>query len=248
LTVLRVASWNVYDREADARRIVDFVRAADADAVALQELTPAHLEALRQDGGYHIAEAEDFADGDTTSYLALLTREPPGDVRRVTHNTAGALSPSLVGRFMRWRECLQSLSLNVRVGDAAVRVVNLHLTCAAPPVRRVRELGELDSHLVPGPLVVCGDFNSFARPRLNPLIGWAFGFGWRDYRADDLAQVAEFAARHGLTSVFESAVTLPRLRLALDHMLVRDLSCRDREIVRDRRGSDHRPLIADLVL
>ena len=247
---LRVACWNVFNRDRGTERLLACVDKVDADVVALQELTTAHVAALGQRDGYRLHTAEDFREGDQPTYLGLLTRRPAADHTVVAHNGRADLSPSWMGRRLVWRECLESQSLAVAVGDRLVRVVNLHLTCGAPPRVRSAQLRQaLAGHTTADqPAVVCGDFNSFGAPVRNLVAGWAFGYRPQDLFGHDIAEIDRIAASAGLRRVFKHVVTYPRLGLQLDHMLVSRLRCTRSRVGDDRFGSDHRPLVADLAL
>lgn len=245
----RVVSWNVLNRNHDADLIAGFARDVAADVVAFQELTDAHVAALRQIDGYHLTLAEDFIERDEVSYLGLLTLAQPLDSKIIDHNPDRRTSASFLGRRMRWVECLQSQSASFAIGDRNVRIVNLHLSCAVSPKARASELDNVSAHFAgDGPVIICGDFNCFARPWLNPAVGWAFGFKVPELLVDERRSVAAFARDQGLTVALPGTVTVPRFRLQLDHILVRGLTVRSGRAERRTFGSDHRPIIADLTI
>lgn len=244
---MRVASWNVLNTNNDTARLRRFVETVDADVIALQELTPAHIAALRNLRVGHLYLAEDFAERGETSFLGILSRTPALHIRALDHNPGRNTSDSLLGNRMQWIECLQSQSVVVATGLGPVCVVNLHLSCAVSPQQRKTELQATAPHFSGvEKVVVCGDFNSFARPWLNPLIGWALGFRPRDRGCDERAEIRNFAAQHGLRQAFPSAITFPRFGLHLDHVLVRGMNIPSGRVYESTFGSDHRPVVAEL--
>lgn len=244
---MKIVSWNVLNRNRRVDLVEKFIRDVDADVLALQELSEEHIAAIRNIDGYALHLADDFVEKREISYLGLLTRLPSRDVKVIVHNREHAVSPSIAGRVMRWRECLQSQSVLVEVGAREVRVVNVHLSCAVSPRVRAAQLAEMVEHFGSDDAVaLCGDFNSFAKPMLNIAIGWAFGFGLPDLMTDEERLIAEFAATLNMERNFTDVITLPRYRLQLDHILTRGLNIISNHVEIECFGSDHRPLVATL--
>ena len=243
---MRVVSWNLYNRNRDVRAILGYLRAADADVLALQEVSARHLDALAGLDGYGCHVAEDFSERGELSHLALLSRLPVTAYEAVPINRARCVSPSLVGRARGWVECLEAQQARIEVAGRAVRLVNLHLSAAASPAHRRRELeSALAAVGVDQRLVVCGDFNSFARPWIGLLAGWAYGFGPSELCANEDRALTAFAARHGLVRALGRAVTYPRFGLPLDHVLARGLGPPHGRVEPATHGSDHRPVMVD---
>ncbi len=238
----------MFNRNPRTARFHDFLRRVDADVIAFQELTAAHVTALQSLPGHRLTIAKDFREGEQLTYLGILSRLPAAAAKIVAHNAAEDVSPSWLGRRMQWRECLESQSLDVTAGATTVRLVNLHLTCAAPPrVRHAQLTDILHAHLpADRPALVCGDFNAFASPAVNLVVGWVFGCGWRDIFANDVAAIDRIAARGGGRRISVNAVTYPRWRLRLDHIISYGLSCVSYTAIGDTFGSDHRPLVAEI--
>ncbi len=244
---MKIVSWNVFNLNRRLDRMLGFIAAVDADVLALQEVAAEHVRALGSLPGYGLFTAEDFVEDGALSLLAILTRLPAGDRRVVAHNRGRALSASPLGRRMAWRECLESLSVEVTPpgGGRPVRVVTLHLSCAVSPRARLHELEQVRAHLDPdGPAALCGDFNTFATPWLNPFVGWLYGFSWRDLPARDIVTLDGFCAANGFVRLAHEAPTFPRYRLHLDHLLLRGLRADRHHVERDTHGSDHRPIVA----
>lgn len=243
---MRIVSWNVFNRSQAFDRFATFVREMDADLYAFQELTPAHVARLEDMAGYTLHLAEDFAENGETTYLGLFTKHPAHDHLVTSINPARDVSDSYVGRKNRWQECFESQTLDIEMRVGTVRAFNLHLACAVSPQARADQLvvatGALDSVKR---AAICGDFNSFSKPWLSPLIGIPYGFGARDLFADEIRLLDTFGAEHGLTRVPSHAVTFPKFRLQLDHVFTRGLAVRTVRVEPDTHGSDHRPVIVD---
>lgn len=244
---MKVVSWNVFNLNDDFAAFASFIRNERADVYALQELTEEHLAFFRTLEGYQLFSAEDFVEGDQVTYLGILTRLPARDHEVIVHNPDRAVSDSLQGRRMKWRECLDSHAATVTADGHDVRIANLHLSCGVPPRTRREQLNEASKHWLDFPrAVVCGDFNSFGRPLLNLAIGWLYGLGLSDVLVNEDRELTRFAQDHGFKRAFQRAITLPRYRLHLDHVLARGMSINSARVEQDVHGSDHRPLVVEL--
>ncbi|MHA1113465.1 MAG: endonuclease/exonuclease/phosphatase family protein [Alphaproteobacteria bacterium] len=244
---MKLVSWNVFNDNDDPDAVRGFLAGCGADVIALQEASETHLSILNDLGGYRLFVAEDFVEDGALFHLAVASRLPATDHQIVTHNPERAISDSIQGRRKKWIEGLDSHAVTLDIGGADVRLVNLHLPCGVPPVHRLRDLEAAAAHIDDAAhAVICGDFNMFARPILNLLGGWIFGVGLAEIGANERRRLDRFATAHGLARVFDRAVTFPRYRLHLDHILVRGLTARRARVEPGTYGSDHRPLIADL--
>lgn len=243
---MKLACWNVLLTNARIDAFQDFVEFADADILAFQELSEDHIAALKSRPEYEIFLAEDCIEGRRPSFLGIAARVPVLTCHVRAQNSDRSLSASLAGRILRWRECLDTLSVSLDIGGTVVTVLNVHLSCAVPPRHRAAELREATADLPRSDAaIVCGDFNSFAKPWRNLLIGWAFGYGLSDYRLSDDDMIAELAGSHHLQPALNGQITLPSRRLSLDQVLYRGLRADHVTVLEDTYGSDHRPLVVE---
>ena len=244
---MQIVSWNVFNRNKDINTFRRFLRDTSADVYVLQELADHHLAIIERLPDYTLHKAVDFIEGQETAYLGILTRLPSSDARIIIHNPDLQLSPSWVGRRNVWRESIESLSILVEDGGRNIRIINAHLVCAASPRLRVAQLQEIAQHFESCQrIVLCGDFNTFARPWYNFLVGWFYGFGIRDLWTNETTSLKIFADNHSMYAAVSNVVTFPRLRLQLDNMLLKGLKVTRSRVEDNTYGSDHRPLIATL--
>ena len=240
---LRVLTFNVLFENKDYPAIARIVAAQSADIVALQEVEPALAELLRVR----------FAD--TYPYLALeprrgpfgmaiLSRLPLDDHQIVVERPWG------VGGF----------ATSVSTVCGPVRLLAMHTVPTIPGIspahnrvevfRTVRErreeiqdaLAYLGRH--PGPTLLVGDFNLTDQHETYRLItqgyrdsfrevGWGFGF--------------TFPARRGQLPLVHRPYSWPFLRI--DYVFHSpDLRAQAARVGSENVGSDHRPLVADIVL
>jgi endonuclease/exonuclease/phosphatase family metal-dependent hydrolase len=253
--MLRVLSWNLYHYNKKLPRAVAAIRRLNPDVVCLQEVPPAAFALLEALPGYTLHKVRDFyveKNGEATelSHLVILSRLPVLHHTVVHHGETP--SDSLVGWWTGWVECVESQSVTVLAGGKPVTVVNAHLSCAVGLRHRQQELAEVMAGHVPdgaGAVVLCGDFNTFGRPWANLLAGWLFGIRLSDLFVDERDLFNAFCARHGFTQLFGHVMTHPLTLGTLDHILVTPpITCKRRHLARQRYGSDHRMLVADLSL
>ena len=218
-TTFRVMSANVLYSNARVDAATATFAAADADVVALSEVTPEIAESIRTSEAavrypHRIEHPADRAGG-----LMLLSRFPVVDVP--------------VDGFRR------AIDAEVTTPDGPVRVLVVH---PPPPVFNhqvwSRELAALPDLALRSddPLVVIGDFNaSWFHPPFRQMLGDA---GLRD---------ALTVTGGGLTMTWPSDELVPPF-VTLDHVLVGDtIAALDGGTVATP-GSDHRAVVATLAL
>ncbi|PZT76069.1 MULTISPECIES: RNA repair domain-containing protein [unclassified Streptomyces] len=201
---LTVLTWNTLwdrydsDRIDTARRrplLLEALRAADADVIALQEVEPALLTLLLGCGWVraHYTLAADPSGHDVPDHgLLLLSRLP------VSEAAVHVLGPHKA-----------VAAVAVETGDGSVTVAVTHLSSDHSPAgaaRRDTELADLATGLaaVPGELVLVGDFNDGGdRPqsRLAMTDAWTEVHGPADRTptfdpsANPLAAISSFSGR-----------------------------------------------------
>lgn len=222
---LRVATVSLRLGLVPAQPVLDLVRRYDVDVLAVAELTPVAEARLRAAGidrllpGSHVVSARPGSVPSASG--ALWTRRPV---------VARAVVP---GGFEQ---------PTVRLGRAAGPDVEVTAVHSAPPatspsaVRRWQE----DLALLPDPAddvlrVLAGDFNATLD---HAALRAVLRRGWTD-AASAVGRAAAWTWR---------PLRLPAPRLGLDHVLVdRRIGVASTQFV-PVRGSDHRAVVADLVL
>lgn len=217
---LVVMSTNLRFGEADAASVMRLVRRYDVDVLCLLELSGDAVRRLDAAGARARLPGRVIAPGSDDRGLGLMTR------RRL--EAVGNVDP-LAGHVEG--------ALRVR-GGRTVRLVAVHPT---PPIagRRVREwrtsLRELPGPSDGGePHILLGDFNATLDNReLRRLLGR----GYVD---------AADAAGSGLRPTFPVGRVIPPI--TIDHVLMPRGVRLHRLSVHEIRASDHRALVAELVL
>lgn len=243
----RIVCWNVLNQNYDIPAFHSLISAIDADVYVLQELNAHHISALDGYADFTLRTAMDFLENGNPAYLGILSRLPTKDANVLVHNPHRRPSPSWFGKRQAWSECIESQSLFVDAKPQGFRLVNVHLTCGCSPRVRAALLEEIVPHFEQDARVVlCGDFNTFARPWINPFIAWAFGFNIHDLSVNERHMVRNFAQDHDMHMALDGAVTFPKLKLQLDNVLVRGLDVKTCYVEHKCYGSDHRPVVTNL--
>jgi endonuclease/exonuclease/phosphatase (EEP) superfamily protein YafD len=220
---LRVFTANIYSLNPDMAGLAAEMRAADADVVVLQELSPRNLAALERLGTLDAYPHRSLSPRSDTFGTAILSR-----LRLVdddVHDVAG--SPMARG--------------TVLLGDRKVRVYCVHTKAPFGPYGLIHwrdQLAALTETLdgEARPLIVAGDFNATGRQRRFRSL---LGKGLRDVHVEAGRGWARTWPNH-----YRPVPALARI----DHVLV----SHDFAVLAvgegEGRGSDHRPVMVDLAL
>jgi endonuclease/exonuclease/phosphatase family metal-dependent hydrolase len=156
---LTVVSLNMAQETRIDRVVKDLSSAAfskTADVWLLQEAGHTVPEIARHLGFDYVFAATNQPKDDTSSGLAILSRYPIRDVRRLP-------LPRYDLRFNT--RCRIALSATVMRPGGAVRVFNLHLDTRITQSQRLNQVGsvlkaETEGHSLELPVIVGGDFNT----------------------------------------------------------------------------------------
>ncbi|MBW3620687.1 MAG: endonuclease/exonuclease/phosphatase family protein [Actinobacteria bacterium] len=227
---LRVVSFNTYVRTPDAGHVLELVEETDPDVLVLQEVFPpreteldAALAAVLPHR--HVVQSPGVGG------VAVYARFPIAEVRPIGDASERSRSTAVVV---------------LDVDGRPLQVVPVHLISPCPTCGtsflerldlegevRVAEMGSIVAALDPDvPAIVAGDLNSTDRSMPYRRLA---GAGFTDPQRD---------AGHGPGFTWP-ADDGPGAFLRIDWMLVRDLRAVE-AWVGPARGSDHRPVIADL--
>ncbi len=221
-STLRLFSANVYYANPNIGRIAEEIVASAPDLVALQEIDVDGAAGLRSSGALarFPYAATEIRTGPVS--IGLWSRFPIADIRVKNFRGMPFISGSIV------------------LGARQLRVYTVHTVA---PLGRDRgrwraQLRWLEQELrgQHGPLVLSGDFNATR-----------YHSSFRRLLSDGLGDVHERSGRGWATTWPRNHWPLPPL-MRIDHVLVSpDIGVRS---VKEGlgQGSDHRPIIADLVL
>jgi endonuclease/exonuclease/phosphatase (EEP) superfamily protein YafD len=221
-STLRLFSANVHFANPDIGRIAEEIVATSPDLVALQEIDLDAAWGLRKSGALGRFPYAATAIRTGPAAIGLWSRFPLADVR--VQDVYG----------------MPFISVTVGSGTRRLRVYTVHLIAplGGDRIRWRAQLRWLDEELrgQRGPLVVSGDFNA---TRYHP--------SFRRLLSDRLGDAHERSGRGWAMTWPRDQWPLPPF-MRIDHVLISlDIGVRTvKEGV--GQGSDHRPIIADLVL
>jgi endonuclease/exonuclease/phosphatase family metal-dependent hydrolase len=221
-STLRLFNANVHFANPDIGRIAEEIVAASPDLVALQEVDPDAVAGLRKSGALGRFPYAATAIRTGPAAIGLWSRFPLANVR--VQDVYG----------------MPFISVTVTSAGRRLRIYTVHLIAplGGDRVRWRAQLRWLDKEFggQHGPLLVSGDFNA---TRYHP--------SFRRLLSDRLGETHERIGRGWAMTWPRDQWPLPPL-MRIDHVLVSpDIGVRS---VKEGigQGSDHRPIVADLVL
>jgi len=220
---VRVVSFNVFGRNREHERVVEYLRQQKADVIVLLEITPAWgqaLEPLRDEFAYFWV----IPTGERAG-MAVLSRTQPLRTQEIDLGSTG--EPSLL---------LTVASGNKPAPGSELTILGTHLywplgaSHAEVRNRQMQSVARV-ARAHTGPLIVAGDFN------ITP-----FSPHFKQLLSD--ADLRDCAARRGLTATWP--VRFAPLFIHIDHCLASREVIVDSFTVGPYLGSDHYPIIFDV--
>lgn len=215
---LRVVTLNVWARNAQHERVIDFLRQSSADVIVLEEIYPAwvpHLKALEADWPHHTSWYREARYG-----MAIFSRWPL-DLGRTEFLNDGA--PVLAARVLVNETPLAICG--VHLSRPMTRVGSLRQTLQLADLRRLLKDKSLER-------IVLGDFNATSwNPRFLEFLSQA--------------DLADTRLGFGVHASWPSGLPAA-LRIPIDHCLVSKNLRVVRHDIGPPVGSDHLPVIVDL--
>lgn len=254
---MKIYSWNVLWSNREFDRALQHLAALDFDALALQEV-PGHLlprlAAIVPHEVHELEIVRHLDDRDERIYSVILSRHPIRASGRIAFSRFDF--PARTRAFVKlmkplgWSKSSDrgAVYADIDMPGGHTRIFSVHLSLSAP-FRRAEEFVAVVPYLpAHGPAVVCGDLNVIEFPFMKPL-NWFLGsplaeaVPWHDERGPFEARFES----HGLVNPHRGQVTHPFSLSQLDHILVsRGLRAARAGTVKDRLGSDHRLIWADI--
>lgn len=246
-STLRVATWNVHFGEATETLAANLQASPvlrTADVLLIQEVEAYPGEAgsrtqrIAEQLGMTWFYAPARVEGTGTHGIAILSRFPLAEpmVRRLPY----------IEQPIRPRE-RNAQSVELVIGEAHVRIVNVHLDVRIGPVDRIRQLSPAVAEL-DGPALFGGDFNSNPYAWVEgtvPLAGTQAIVGAdQSVVLDDYFSQQEFA---GAVPTDVGTMRIPILDIRIDNLYARDYAITDSG-VDHVDGSDHWAVWFDVAL
>jgi len=219
----RLFSANVLFTNTDLDGIAAEVAAAEPDVVVLQEVSPPTLASLGRAGTLDRFPYRSLTARPDPLGAAILSRFPLDDVEAC--NVGG----------------MPMVRATVTIGEHRVRIYNVHTRAPFGPGGLPLWTTQLEAlaaivRAETGPLILAGDFNASAGHRPFRAV---LGAGVRD---------AHMACRRWWVTTWPSDMRLAPPFARIDHVLVSPHLAVRHVAEGQGRGSDHRPVIADLAV
>lgn len=256
---MKIYSWNILYRNQELDRAFEFISTADFDVFCLQEVPPDFLKRL-QTLPYSIAFQSEremtFRKTSLPSFVVILSKHriaahgaiPFADFDSYAPLRTRAWMKIMLSRFFVKMRDRNGMYADISTPAGSVRVFNLHLSLGYPAIRLKEFERAMLEHNKARPTIVCGDFNILEKPHITPL-NWILGGRVTDillYGRERLTIEKRFV-EHELHNPLRGKVTHPLSQSQLDHILVSHVfSIKNTEVIRDRIGSDHHPIRAEV--
>jgi endonuclease/exonuclease/phosphatase (EEP) superfamily protein YafD len=231
---LRVLQTNLlgWNRQPDA--VVAALRAADADVIALTELNLLHAAAIRdqltEEYPYQLLNPKDGVDGS-----GLISRYP---FQPTDDTLAGG-----------WRS--EPIIVVLDVDGAAITFIRFHTLSGLRQVRERQAAAQALADFAAdhtGPLIAAGDLNATPLNEAHRVIVGVLNDAW-DEQGFGLGHTFPGAQSPGSSRPQPFGISVPMWLVRLDYIFYSDdFQATSAEIGPWDGVSDHRPVVADLVL
>ncbi len=246
---MKIATWNLWPKNRRQSEAIDFLLSLDADIICLQELREETVRYLQTIHTYSCVFAVDLHIGKEIFWKAVLSKQKPTAVRAVSFKikTKPCLALTQLPQIKVSTEAFNFQYADFETNGEKIRVFNLHLASSTGPFHRFSQLKEVQEHFIKNGTMICGDFNTFATPILNALVGLVYRYSWREYLIEEYNLLTHFAKQHHLQLCYEKQVTHPLSQMHLDHILAPERwMVKNATVYKNCYGSDHRLVVVEI--
>lgn len=240
---MKILSWNVYAKNKTLEKVQKHISDGGYDVVCLQEVPEEETQSFLDFFPHgHVAEEHlDFRKKKEVRKLNLviLTKMPIIQSVVVRHET----SENAAKRYNNFYADFHYV--DVSYNGETCRVFNTHFMCVASPYFRLGQLQEVLSHVPEhsDKYVICGDFNNFGMPVVNPFLAWHYGYSKKELFVNEKKLFNKFFEKHSLKNVFKGKRTFLWFPLQLDYILpAKGLFVLGKRVHPKTHGSDHYPI------
>lgn len=247
-------------RNMEQDRAFDFIKNTPFDFFCLQEVPDgflARLKTLQYSVSFGLdTEKVDQNGGVLRMYNVVLSTLPAKNTVELLYSDRWTDVPLRTKIFVAIMKPFHFARISQRKGLCAdfeidgkrLKLFCLHLALASP-LQRYAEFEEaMIEHDNSINQVVCGDFNILEAPHitiLNFFLGGSI-FDFLFFRKERV-DIEGLFSKYGFTNLLKGKVTHPLSRSQLDHILVsKGFKVVSVSVIKDRFGSDHAPVTAEL--
>ncbi len=223
---MKIITWNLWKGNNRIKKSLSFIFDKNPDIVCLQEFKERDLKYLNKYKDYVVLSAVDFLVFDKlfkkNKHLIVTA------VKKEMYRSSEIIKfpeknkrKNIIKVWTKWEECKEGLIVDITYKNKKIRILNLHLSCAANPSERLSEMQyALKTLKINSTNIICGDLNVFGIKYYNPLVGWLFGYKFKDYFYDERNSFENLFYKYKLSNLYYEFSTIPFLPLQPDHILV----------------------------
>ena len=238
---------------------LQFIKGSDFDIFCLQEVPETFLSQLKKLPCYFVScvDVERLNGNEVTPiYLVVLSKYPiisSSEISLPDYQNQQPLRSRIFIMLMRLfhfgkMRNRHALFVDVEKESTVVRTFDLHLVLGAPEWRLKEFETAMSKKDVSIPTIVCGDFNLIESRRMSSL-NWLLGGRVSDmfFYKRERAVIEKRFAEYELQNPLRGMNTHSFANSQLDHILAsRSFSIKNFEVIPDRFGSDHHPIVVEL--
>lgn len=248
---MKILTWNVYKNNKDINKAVAFLKKQQADVICLQEFPAEHIGLLRNLDG-HIAICDevhiprDRKKNGVRLYSVIFSRFAIKEQVIIPHKKTYDETAKTKDRYHHFQA--DSFYIDIDTPQGMFRVFNTHFRCFTGPTHRLAQFKEVLTHTDSSRQnIICGDFNTFAKPLVNILVWKFFGYKMQEIIINENKNFAKLISEHNLKNCFYKQVTFWKFPIQLDYILVPlKVKVKSSRVFLRPHGSDHFPLMLEI--
>jgi len=223
---MKIISWNLWDSNRNLDQSLKLAFNEKPDIICFQEFRKESKNLLKQYRKFDFFFAEDFSFPKRGVIIKCdlvigIKKEYKASFKKI--KMPKKTKKNLLMKLTHWDEAVEFCYVDFEKNKTKFRLFNIHLSCAANPERRNKEIKSvLRYKSKTRKNILCGDLNTFARIHYNFLVGWIFGFRFRDTLCNEQKKFLEIFKREKLVNIFCNKITYPLFGLQLDHIIIPD--------------------------
>lgn len=249
---MKLLNWNVYYRNKEPRRVVQFIDSINADIICLQEVPAKLKDELVRGRNYIVKECVDYYRSGADTFLLILTKKQPlqAGVYTYFHKPTKSLLHSYWHFLFELEQNHQSLYVDIEINQKVLRFHNVHLTWDTTPSVRIEQLQSFFSFRNQFPQsVIMGDLNTFSNKFIGVLAAIPLSYKFEDISIDERKVVDQMVSTAKLQNPYKGVTSWPLIKTGfqMDHILIPEgIEISNVQFLKETYGSDHLPQIVEV--
>lgn len=253
---MKLVTWNLYRHNKNISKTISLALAQAPDILCFQEVNEKDLEYISSiliDYNLHQSNQvfhHHFANRSVFLRNVTAIRKQYALTKKIVF-TSNSVKPkeSILNKARFSKILIEHLLIEVEIDGIKYAVANLHLECLTTPSHRLRSCDDVHRLLdlsLPNIGIICGDFNSFAKPAIAPFIGPFSGYSRSDYRINERDELEKFFAKNGYVSPRFEGGTFNRIPFQLDYIFTNAHFGRESMSLLRCPNSDHKGIYIEI--